>query len=233
MGIRHVVVLAGLVACTKAGPSGDPGAGPPTSHAAPAVTLRPPAPAPTPPPPAPPVPPAPASPAVTVQMTAATLADDCGGSAPRARPPAPAKSAKWDRADADVSARGAKAKRQCEQTSMQLSIVSKAGGGPTELRVKKVEIFDEKGTSLGELTARSPTVWSAQGSYVAWDENIAPAQELSVSYVLSQPAWGPSTERWNKTYVVKAVVSVGGADRTVGTDVLIAAPASLPANVKT
>lgn len=170
---------------------------------------------------------------VTVEMTAVTLGDDCGGG----RPSVPTKKSRArsdanEKSDAAYGAR-AKAKRACEQTSMQLSVISPAGAAPTELHVKKVELFDEDGTLLGELAPRTPTRWNSGAGYQAWDEKVAAAETLSVSYALSQPDWSKVTDRWNKTFVLKAVITVAGADQTLSRDVETRAPTSLPPNVKT
>lgn len=168
-----------------------------------------------------------ASTRVTVEMTAATLADDCGGGG--IRPSVPTKS----KAKSDAAWSGAKAKRACEQTSMQLSVISPAGATPTELHVKKVELFDEDGKLLGELAPRAPTRWNSAAGYEAWDEKVAADQSLSVSYALSQPDWSKVTDRWNRTFVLKATITVAGADQTLSRDVETRAPTSLPPNVKT
>jgi hypothetical protein len=149
-------------------------------------------------------------------MTAATLADDCGGG--------PVKSKQKSALKAD---------RACDQSSMQLSIKMAAGGAATRLTVKKVELFDDKGARIAVLTARAPTVWTKDGMYEAWDQKIAPGKELSVSYALNQPPWGAVSNRRNRTYVLKAVVTVGGKDQGVQRDVHITARTSLPPGVKT
>ncbi len=218
MRIRLAWVLVALVACTKAGSDRESASAPePTIVIAQA---KPPAPAP--PPPAPPKKVA----KVTVQMTAATLADDCGHSA------LPAATDTVIKAKAK-SARFAKADRACDQTSMQLSIKMPADGRATQLTVKKVELFDDKGVKIGALTPRTPTIWSEDGMYKTWDQKITPGLELSVSYALSQPAWGAVPERRNRTYVLKAVVTVSGGDQVVQHDVQISAPTSLPPGAKT
>ena len=120
---------------------------------------------------------------------------------------------------------------------MQLSITT-TPGAPVKVTVKKVEIFDDTGKSLGELTPREPSIWSETGSYGPWDERISASGQYSVSYALSQPAWG-GEDRRNKTYVVRAVVSVGGEDQSivrqvaVQREVIIQAPTNLPAMIKT
>ncbi len=201
-----------------------------------------------PPRPTDPVDTAPAAAKLTVSMASATLADDCKGDTLPPPPPAPADPIEskptapvWRKgamaADDAPSAAKSKRRHRCEQTSMQLSI-SATPGAPVKVTVKKVEIFDETGKSLGEVTAREPTIWSETGSYGPWDERIASSGQFAVSYTLSQPAWG-NEDRRNKTYVVKAVVSVGGEDQTIDREValqrevIIEAPTSLPAMVKT
>jgi hypothetical protein len=116
---------------------------------------------------------------------------------------------------------------------MQLSITSAAGGAPSKIAVKKVEVFDDKGALIGEVSAANPMTWSTDGSYKPWDQAIAPGQELAVTYALSQPAWGAVNNRRTRLYVVKAIVTVDGGDQTVQRDVRISAPSSLPPGVKT
>ncbi len=173
--------------------------------------------------------------AITVMMTAATLADDCGGGpntapqAPRAKAATKRKSShKRDRAKS--SSAGA---RRCEQSSIQLAIASPAGTQPAVVAVRSVELFAESGTSLGKLEARAPSLWSDTEGYAPWNQTITPAQDLSVSYALSAPDWTKVADRWNQTYTVKAVVSIGGADRNVEQTVEVEAPTSLPGNIKT
>ena len=156
--------------------------------------------------------PAPVAGQISVELTAATLADDCGGGGG-------GSAGKSEKAD---SAR--KEKRRCEQSSMQLSIRAESGAAGS-VQVKKVELFDDTGALLGQLTARSPTIWSEGGAYVPWDQAVAAGRTLSVSYALSQPDWGAVDHRRNKTYLLKAVLSVGGGDRTVQRSVTVAAEA--------
>ena len=228
------LMFVGLLACTTAGKVQDP-VGPPGPTPATAPETAPePAPA-TAPEPAPEPATTPATtpatpPTVTVQMTAATLADDCGGP-PRAPSKEKRKSAAPMKHDA---ASGMKMKSACEQSSMQLSVVAGDGGGPTSLSVKKVELLDDKGALIGELTARTPSVWDASGTYQAWDQNVAPRQDLSVSYALSQPPWDGVPNRRARTYVLRAVISIGGGGKqSVQRDVSVAASTILPPNVKT
>ena len=215
--------------CTKAGTGREssPGEPAPTPTPTPAV-------APIPVKTAPPAPKA----VTRVELTAVTLADDCGGAPPWSAPakvtkqdedPPPADKAKMKK-DATYAS-GARAKRRCEQTSMQLAIIA---GDASKIQVKSVELFDDAGKSLGTLTASKPTRWSdPNGIYEAWDESVAAGSTSSVSYVLAQPKWDQIGNRWNRTYTLKTVLSVGGVDQAAQKDVTLTAPTSLPPNVKT
>ena len=236
--MRALAVVIALGACTKAGPSNEPTTQPPTTGIAPVTKT-------TPPPPT--TPPATVG-KVTVVMTAATLADDCGGSPPWGPPtasydPPPMQpngankrilKADTDYADMDAAKSKSMARRRCEQTSMQLSVTAASGGSPAKLQVKKVELFDQSGKSLGVLAASKPTRWTDKTSaYEAWDESVGPDQKLSVSYVLAQPNWDAVPDRMNKTYTVKAIITVAGGDQMVSKDVEVRAPTILPPGVKT
>jgi len=69
--------------------------------------------------------------------------------------------------------------------------------------------------------------------YQAWDQSVAPRQELSVSYALSEPPWDGVPNRRAQTYVLKAVITIGGGEQAVQREVSVAAPTILPPNVKT
>lgn len=209
------VVLALVVGCGKAGEAPPPEV--PVSAPTPATPTS--------------AAEAPSGPAITAQMTAATLADDCGGSAPLSPPPKGAKA--QEKAKRDEVGGVSKAKRRCDQTSIQLSIVAPADAKEAEIRVKSVEIFDDAGASLGVVQAGSPRKWSEADGYVAWDQKVEPGTEVAVSYALSEPDWSKVSDRWNKTYVVRAVLSIGGADRPVETTVKVDAHASPTTMVKT
>lgn len=234
MRTRFALVLVGVLGCTKSGPSSvdkvDPGV--PSQPEAepdnkPAVE---PDSEPDSEPDGEPV-----ASAITVQMTAATLADDCGGG-PNTAPKVKAKgtsAAKHKRSDEAEGRSMRKAKRRCEQSSIQLAIVAPAGIEPAEVAVKSVELMLESGTSIGMLEARAPSIWSDGDGYMPWNQRVEPGQELSVSYAVSQPDWSKVEDRWNQTYTVKAVLSVAGDDQTVQQSVEVDAPTSLPPNVKT
>jgi hypothetical protein len=222
--MRHSVLLSLVLAaaCTRAGdpptpeqPSQNPGAAP-IPKTAPA--------------------PKPAA-ATRVELSSVTLADDCGGTPPGS---APAKTAlKAEESEAKAKSKSKQdsayaptlAKRRCEQTSMQLTVIA---GDASSLHVKSVELFDEAGKSLGTLTATKPTRWSSTTmTYEGWYATATASTESSVSYVLSQPKWDHIADRWNKTYTLKTVLTVGGVDQPAQKDVTLTAPTSLPPNVKT
>lgn len=219
MRTRLALVLVGVLGCTKSGPSSVDEVEP-VSPSEPQVE--------------PEVEPQvdPVASAIVVEMTAATLADDCGGG-PNTRPQAPAVKAAAKREKSDEASHESKAKRRCEQSSIQLAIVAPAGIEPATMTVKSVELLLESGESAGMLEARAPSLWSDADGYMPWDQEIEPAQELSVSYALAQPDWSKVEDRWNQTYTVKAVLSIAGADQTVQRSVEVNAPTSLPPGVKT
>jgi hypothetical protein len=217
MMIRRLLLILGVFAgCTKADAEQGPAKAPVAGRAGVVGNFaKPPAPV-----PARPVP------LLRVELTAVTLADDCGGSAPHTAPAIKAKSATWAKDDAA----GARARR-CEQTSMQLAITADAGA---RIKIKSVELFDDAGASLGKLTASKPTRWSVDSAiYESWDEVVPAGAQINVSYVLQRPAWEAIGNRWNRTFTLRTVVTIGGVDRTAQKQVTLSAPATLPPNVKT
>lgn len=169
----------------------------------------------------------------TVTLTSVAFADDCGGTPPAqapaipASPPpaqpsasAPMRVAPPAESVADDSGAVA-ARRRCEQTSMQLAIVATRD---TDVTVKSVDVFDEKGAKLGTLASSSPTRWSAEHSaYQPWDGKVAAGQTANVSYVLQQPSFIDRYTERNRTYTVKVVASVGGVDQPLQTTVMVVA----------
>ena len=232
------LVVVGLLGCSPAGPS-SADEQPPVSPSQPEAT---PAPEPEPisEPEAVPDPvPEPETADVVVLMTAATLADDCGG-APNTKPAAPTpKSQSKNRGksklkrDRAPSPKGKRARRRCKQSSIQLSVTASNDAAPTQITVKSVELLLSSGDSVGMLQTRSPSVWSDADGYAPWDEKVEPGQDLSVSYAVSSPEWDQVKNRRSQTYSVKAVVSIAGSDQTLAQNVVVDVPASLPPNVKT
>ncbi len=166
----------------------------------------------TPPPPAPPPAPMPARPNPNEAP-----AEGASQMAPKRRAPGgPAAVAPADCAEPGC---GGSHHRACQQTSIQLALRATGTSAPTPIRIKKVELLDAKGASLGELTATSPTRWSTAGSYQAWDQSVAPGEQAAVSYVLSSPAWhtmeGGEWGQTGKMFQVRVTVLVGAKDRVI------------------
>lgn len=170
---------------------------------------------------------------VSVVMSAATLGDDCTGvgTVPvRAAAPAPKKARAGSQGAA--SAKMTAARRACQQTSMQLSVSAGPNATATDLGVKSVQLLDEKGKIVAELTASAPAAWSAAGSYAPWNQTIKPGQTLSVTYALTTPVGDALNDR-TKTWTMKAVVTVGGKDQTLQRDVTVFVETILPPGVVT
>lgn len=223
------IVIVGLFGCTPSGPGPADGKAP-VSPTQPEITpvVEPdvdPIEAPL---------PDPKTSGIEVHMTSATLADDCGGGPNR--PPSAESQSKKKRAKADESsAKGAsmQGKRACEQSSIQLAITSPTDATATKLTVKSVELLRESGELVGKLEVRAPSVWSDTDGYRPWNENIEPADDISVTYAMTQPNWSGVTDRMNQTFTVKAVIAIAGIDQTVEHIAVVDAPTSLPPNVKT
>jgi len=211
---KTILILL-LSACTKATSAGDDGVG----------VAPPPRPQPQP------------QGDVSVELSGVTLGDDCGGTPP-ANPPKPSKTAAAAPAEpaslapparrapgtpsavaADCAEPGCGGGYACQQTSIQLALRATGTSAATPIQIKRVELLDAKGVSLGELTATSPTRWSDAGSYQAWDQSLAPNEQAAVSYVLSSPAWhameGGQWAQTGKMFQVRVTVLVGAKDRVI------------------
>jgi hypothetical protein len=162
----------------------------------------------------------------TVTLTAVAFADDCGGTAPHQAPALPASPPPASMGSAKEPSDAIAVRRRCEQTSMQLTIV---GGAADQLRIKSVEVLDERGRLLGKLTASKPTRWDvAKAAYEPWNEQIG-AGAMAVSYVLSQPSFIDQWEERDRMYTVKVIATVGGKSRPLKATVMVVGrPAPLP-----
>lgn len=165
---------------------------------------------------------------VSVELSGVTLGEDCGVGwtppPPASRPAkrAPPSAVAPSEAQADCAPGqdcGGGHFPPCQQTSIQLALHAKGTSAPTQVRIKKVELLDAKGASLGELTPKPPTRWSDTGTYQAWDQLLAPGEQAAVSYVLSTPGWnameGGRYGQTGKTFQVRVTVLVGARDRVV------------------
>jgi hypothetical protein len=118
------------------------------------------------------------------------------------------------------------AKRACEQSSIQLRVANSTTTA-SKVTVQKVEVLDEQGNLVAELTPREPSRW-ADDSYQTWDEQVAASETLAVSYALSAPNVMPGA-----TYTVRVVIGSSEGERTLETKTTLEAEASLPPGVVT
>ncbi len=159
---------------------------------------------------------------VALSIASVTLADDCG-TGPTAAPLTSAPAADVPRGDSSMFAGVAsRSARVCEQSSLQLRVANKTEA-PAKITIKKIELLDESGAVIGELTPRDASQWSSD-TYQPWDEQVAANQVLQVSYALSRPAVSPGG-----TYIVRLVVAAGdGGETTIEQRQTLQAEASLP-----
>lgn len=176
------------------------------------------------------------TPKVDVSIAAVTLADDCG-SGPTMPPPPPAQPEKTASAEEAPHASQAKVAagasmsmgdRACEQSSIQLRVANSTTAA-SKVAIQRIELFDDRGTKVGELTPRAPSRWAADSySYTVWDEQIPANETLSVSYALS----APNVSR-GETYTVRLTVTAGDGEHTLEQKTTLQAEASLPPGVVT
>ncbi len=144
---------------------------------------------------------------VDVSIASVALADDCGsagliGGAERCAPDVPCP---------DL----------CQQSSLQLRIVASDDGVEVPFEIVSVRVIDPETGGSSTLTTRNPRLFV--DGYTAWDETIAPSDELDVSYETSAPDWGAissgadSDDRfgWGHAYDIEVRVRVDGVERTL------------------
>jgi hypothetical protein len=109
---------------------------------------------------------------------------------------------------------------------MQLALKATAAAKATPIKVKKVELLDDKGKVLETLNARQPSRWDNK-KYVAWNESITSNETLQTSYLLNPPDWNKHTKgRRNahtKKLQVRVTLTVGAQNRTIEKQATIAA----------
>ena len=156
---------------------------------------------------------------VAVEIAGVTLGDDCGAGSMPPPPPMRAAPSKPAEAPATPSVVADNARYRCQQTSVQLAFHATNTSGATPVKIKKVELLDAAGKVLGELAASSPMRWSEKGTYEAWDQNIAPNEHASISYMLASPAWnsmeGGQYGQANKMFQLRVTVAIGAQDRVI------------------
>ncbi len=143
---------------------------------------------------------------VEASLSSVTLADDCSGE--------PTDGTGLIAPDADCAI-GATDCGFCQQTGLQLRFTAAGTGEDVPVEIISVALLSADGAFLENLTARNPRTFGDEG-YVAWDETIAPAEDLHVAYDASSPTWSvvESPEgRWGTRYRVQVVVRIDGQDR--------------------
>lgn len=162
---------------------------------------------------------------VDVAIASVTLADDCGTGPTTSFPAQTSRVAKpspeFGDMDMGEAASMSQAKRACEQSSVQLRVVNGTKAA-SDISIKKIELVDESGTVLRELTPREPSKWTGD-AYTAWDGKADAGQTLQVSYALSEPSVSAGG-----TYTVRVTVASAEGDKTLETKTTLEAPASLP-----
>ena len=132
---------------------------------------------------------------VTISVSSIHLADDCGDTktptpvVPAAVSPTPPSSPGVRVRPARAAPGAGPRRQQCDQSALQLQLVAAPAASVTIIAIQKVELLNQAGDVLGELTPRSPTQWMPSGQYVAWDQTITGDATIKASYALSAPMW--------------------------------------------
>ena len=162
---------------------------------------------------------------VDVAIASVTLADDCGTGPTTSFPAQTSRITKPSTEFADMNmgeaASMSQAKRACEQSSVQLRVVNGTKAA-SDISIKKVELIDEHGTVLRELTPREPSKWTGD-AYTAWDGKVDADATIQISYALSEPSVSAGS-----TYTVRVTIASAEGDKTLETKTTLEAPASLP-----
>jgi hypothetical protein len=164
---------------------------------------------------------------VEVSIASVTLADDCNS--PPTTAPAEAAARSQRPPPDDVTAGASLAEmgdRACEQSSVQLRVANGTSAMST-VAIKKIELLDENGAVIRELTARDASQWT-NNSYQPWNQQIDAAQTLQVSYALSAPS-----ALAGGTYTVRVTVAAGDGERTLQQKTTLEAEASMPPDAVT
>lgn len=177
--------------------------------------------------------------AVVISVSSIHLADDCGeiASAPPVNPaavaptspPPPTVIARPERrAQPSDSVRMDQPEHQCDQSALQLQLVAAASPNATVIAIRKIELLDEAGKVLGELTPRSPTQWMPSGQYTAWDQSIAGGATIKASYALSAPTWPAYgltlATAAQQTFRLRVTVTANGSEQVVSGQATVVSP---------
>lgn len=155
---------------------------------------------------------------IHVAIASVQLLEDCPEPDPAHEPAAASRAA------GDASIRHGKRSsdhvEQCTQSTVQLAVRSDRSG---PFRIEAIRVLDP-GTlrAAGTTTLRQPTRWSADGSYVPWNERVTAGQDLQISYKLGEldlsrasERVGPAFNTFAGPFVLELDVSIDGARRTI------------------
>ncbi len=157
---------------------------------------------------------------VMVSLASVTLGEDCGGQLP-----APEASDAQDKKRSRDSDSLTDADRSCPQTSMQLSVTTHPKLATTAIKIKKVELLDDKGKLLETLTASKASKWTGK-AYAAWNESVSANEKLVASYLLTTPNWnklGGRRAATSKKFQLRVTLNIGGKDKAIDKKVTAAA----------
>ena len=173
--------------------------------------------------------------AVAISVSSIHLADDCGKPANTAPPTPGVVTPTPPRA---YAVPGRASQRPCDQSVLQLQLVAAATATATTIAIHKIELLNNAGSILGELTSRSPKQWLAAGKYAAWDQKIAGGATIKASYALSAPLW-PSygltrAAAAKQTYRLRVTVTTNGNEQVVtGQATVVSPPTPIQPSVPT
>ncbi len=170
-------------------------------------------------------------PTLHVAIASITLADDCGPSNATEE----AQTAAGSRVNSEREARdGDRTEKQdlaCQQTMLQLQLTSTNSNQASHVTLRSVELLDDTGKVLGQLTARVPTRWQAAGNYGAWDQNVAAKETVKASWPLSAPAWetyGLSrAAAAGRSFQVRVTLTTDGKDQVVAGQATVISPRAI------
>ncbi|MBX3270392.1 MAG: hypothetical protein KF729_09040 [Sandaracinaceae bacterium] len=145
---------------------------------------------------------------VEASIASVTLADDCGAAERRGAP------GLWE---GDCGEDGCPS--FCQQTAVRLTLAAAAEGETVPFEVVSIRLRAMDGALVGELSPHDAQLF-ADGTYVGWDEQIAPGQTLHVTYDTSAPDWariggGNPWTTHGMQFRVEMVVRVDGLERTL------------------
>lgn len=144
--------------------------------------------------------------------------------APPEKPSAGAPAEPMPRAEGDVSDEPAgdhdgRWVPGCSQSTMQLSLNSKAPG-PLDIKIAEVRVRSTDGKhKLGSVQARIPMFWDAAAAFKPWDEKLPPG-ELKATYRLGADDWNKLVNEMDSgskgsTFVLEVDVRIGDEVKTV------------------